>query len=86
VYAAGLLKWSSEFYPIIGWARTTSVSEPPSFRRFPEGCRQGVEDPYRLCTCSGSHWGFNLSLIRPEQPAWASLHLSGGFPRGAVKV
>ena len=28
------------------------MGEPPSFRRFPEGYRQGVEDPCRLRACS----------------------------------
>ena len=56
------------------------------FQEVPQVRRQGVEDPCRLRACSGSHRDFNPSLAGPKQLAWASLHLSGGFPRGVVKV
>ena len=51
-----------------------------SLNHVPERYCQGVEDPCRLRACSGSHRGFNPSLVGPEQPVWASIFQE--VPRG----
>jgi len=66
-------------YPIIGWLRVSNEGEPPSFRRLSKGRRQG-EDPYRLWACSGGHPDISHYRVAP------SIYLSGGSPRGAVRV
>jgi len=66
-------------YPIIGWLRVSIEGEPSSFKRLPEGRRQG-EDPYRMWACLGGHQDishYKLAL---------SLHFSRGSPRRVVRV